>query len=483
MNLPALCLLGSLLIGSVPTEDRTAWPGAESRWEGFRCHDFEVDGAHVIVVEPQQPLPGKPWAWRGEFFGAYPNADLALLRQGWHLAYIEVPDLFGAPAAMRRWERLHATLVQEHGLDPRPALIGLSRGALYCMAWAAEHPGQTLLVYLDNGVCDFKSWPGGQPKGLGTGQGSPEEWGKLLKAYGFVNDQEATGSRLNPVDRLEPLAKANLPILLVYGDSDRVVPHRENSEVVYDRYRALGGPVERIVKPGQDHHPHGLDDPAPVVAFFERVRQQADAGWESLFDGKSLDGWQVNGGKATYRVEDGAIVGTTTEGSPNTFLCQGNYSDFVLELEVQCDPRLNSGVQVRSHVYRADDPEPAHRQRAGVVYGPQCEVARRETGTAGRFYDEGRRGQWLAELKPEASGAFRDDGWNQYRIVVQGNRYRSWVNGVAASDFTDDLDKAGFIGLQVHGIAAGEGPYQVRWRNIRIRPLQPGEAVPPPRAR
>ncbi len=204
----------------------------------------------------------------------------------------------------------------------------------------------------------------------------------------------------------------------------------------------------------------------------------ADEGWTPLFDGKTLDGWKVNGGHARYAVEDGMIVGTTVDGSPNTFLCRGDYSDFVLELEVKCDPRLNSGVQVRSHVYGMDDPDEKNRKRAGVVYGPQCEIARQEIGTAGRFYDEGRRGKWLAEIRPEAKGAFKDDGWNRYRIVVQGHRYRSWINGVAASDFTDDVDQRGLIGLQVHGIPRGEGPYQVRWRNIRIRELKPGDSVP-----
>jgi hypothetical protein len=209
-----------------------------------------------------------------------------------------------------------------------------------------------------------------------------------------------------------------------------------------------------------------------VLSCLGSTARADDEGWTQLFDGKTLDGWKVNGGKAEYSVEDGAIVGTTVEGSPNTFLCKGDFKDFVLELEVRCDPRLNSGVQVRSHVYGKDEPRP------GVVYGPQCEVARKETGTAGRFYDEGRRGKWLAEIKPEAKDAFDDDDWNRYRIVVQGDRYRSWINGVAASDFTDDLDKSGFIGLQVHGIPKGEGPYQVRWRNIRIRELKPGEELP-----
>lgn len=247
------------------------FPGKVSQWNGFARHDFQVDGANVIVVVPARPLSGRPWVWRGEFFGAFPNADIELVKGGWHLAYIGVPNLFGSPRAVARWEKFHEVLVKEHGLDPRPGLIGLSRGALYCMAWAAAHPDRTLAVYLDNGVCDFKSWPGGKPKGLGAGQGSAGEWQNLLKAFGFKDDTEAIAYQGNPVDNLAPLARAKVPLLLVYGDSDMVVPHKENSAIVHDRYGALGGPVERIVKPGADHHPHGLTDPRPIVVFFEKA--------------------------------------------------------------------------------------------------------------------------------------------------------------------------------------------------------------------
>src|SRR5262245_13818755 len=75
------------------------------------------------------------------------------------------------------------------------------------------------------------------------------------------------------------------------------------------------------------------------------------ADWLSLFDGKSLDGWERKGGTAEYTVEDGMIVGTTVARSPNTFLCKGPFSDFVLEFDVLCDKALNSGVQIRSHTY------------------------------------------------------------------------------------------------------------------------------------
>ncbi len=202
-----------------------------------------------------------------------------------------------------------------------------------------------------------------------------------------------------------------------------------------------------------------------------------DEKWVSLFDGKTLEGWTVRGGFAAYKVEDGAIVGTTVEKSPNSFLCKGDFKDFVLELEARCAPELNSGVQVRSHVYEKDGPDPIDPKRtrkAGVVHGPQCEIANRGKGTSGRFWDESRRRKWLDEGKEEARSAFQDDGWNRYRVVVQGNRYRCWLNGDFCSDFKDDEDTSGFIGLQVHAVG-DKGPFKVRWRNIRIHELKPDE--------
>src|ERR1700722_10752635 len=259
------------LVGPSVAADPKPFPGKTSQWSGFTRHDFQVDGSDVIVVEPEKPLEGRPWAWCGAFFGAFPDADVDLVKKGWHLVYVGAPSLFGSPRAMARWEKFYDALVTDYGMPPKPGLIGLSRGALYCMAWAAAHPDRTLAVYLDNGVCDFKSWPGGKPKELGAGAGSAGEWQNLLKAYDFKDDKEAIAFKGNPVDNLAPLAKAKIPLLLVYGDSDKVVPHKENSEIVYDRYKALGGSVERVVKAGGDHHPHGLPDPTPVVEFFEKA--------------------------------------------------------------------------------------------------------------------------------------------------------------------------------------------------------------------
>ena len=205
------------------------------------------------------------------------------------------------------------------------------------------------------------------------------------------------------------------------------------------------------------------DQPAAATKFVD------------LFDGKSLDNWVVKGGTATYRVEKKAIVGRTVEGSKNTFLSTPrDYANFELTFEVKCDPELNSGVQIRSHVYDEDTPQeskPDRIREAGEVYGYQCEIS--SNGNAGKFWDEGRRTMWLDEAPDELGDAhpYKPGQWNRYRILAKGNRVRCWINGVARGDFTDERDATGFIGLQVHSIKSGTGPFEVRWRKIRIREL------------
>ncbi len=137
------------------------------------------------------------------------------------------------------------------------------KGGLYAYRWASENPDKVAVIYGDAPVCDFKSWPGGK----GLGKGSPGDWSQLFECYGFKDEAEALAYRGNPIDVLEPLAQAGIALIHVVGDADDVVPVAENTAVVEARYRQLGGEIQVIHKPGVGHHPHGLDDPAPVVEF------------------------------------------------------------------------------------------------------------------------------------------------------------------------------------------------------------------------
>ena len=229
-----------------------------------------------------------------------------------------------------------------------------------------------------------------------------------------------------------------------------------------------------------------------VTLAFSTSITAASAEMTPLFDGRSLDGWEVRSGSGTYKVEAGVIVGTTTEGSLNTFLCtKRTYGDFVLEFEVQCDPRLNSGVQFRSEAYGKDvEIEIAGKKTkhaAGRVFGYQVEIA--ANGNAGRVYDEARRATWVdtgkapgdetpaesARATAAARTAYQVDGWNRFRVIAQGDHIQTFINGIKITDFRDRLTAQGFIGLQVHRIKPGEGPFSVKWRNLRIRELRAGE--------
>lgn len=249
------------------------FPGKRSSWFGFERYDFQVDGRPVLVVLPRQEAPGRPWVWHGEFFGHKPNPDIALLGRGFHVVYMSVPDMLGAPAAVGHWNALHRELTTRYRLAQKPALVGLSRGGLYCYNWATANPDKVACIYGDAPVCDFKSWPGGK----GKGPGSASDWKLVLERYGFPSESEALAFKGNPVDSLAPLAAARVPLLHVYGDADEVVPWDENTGVIAERYRKLGGSITLIAKPGVKHHPHGLDDSTPIIDFIVAHAAQANA--------------------------------------------------------------------------------------------------------------------------------------------------------------------------------------------------------------
>lgn len=213
-----------------------------------------------------------------------------------------------------------------------------------------------------------------------------------------------------------------------------------------------------------------------VIIAMTATTSFAEDGWVSLFDGKTLEGWTQKNGTATYRVEDGAVVGKTMEGSPNSFLCTDkDYGDFELKFEVKVDKGLNSGVQIRSKT--KDQPTGQKKNdKVGRVYGPQVEI---ETGPAeaGYVYGEATGFGWLTpkeRLIPH--NHFKNDGWNKFHVIAKGPRIQTFINGEKIEDLThEEIYKThpeGFIGLQVHGIRKGSGPYEVRWRNITLKELK-----------
>ena len=199
-----------------------------------------------------------------------------------------------------------------------------------------------------------------------------------------------------------------------------------------------------------------------VVCFTGNLLAQD--GWETLFNGKDFSNFEQLNGTATYKIENGEMIGISKLNTPNSFMAtKKKYGDFILEFEVFVEDGLNSGVQFRS-ISNPDD-------RNGRVHGYQCEIETSSRKWAGGVYDEARRG-WLYPLtrNPKGRNAFVPGVWNHYRIEAIGPYIRTWINEVQCANLVDDLTAEGIIAFQVHQIGKKEQEGKiVKWRNIKIK--------------
>jgi pimeloyl-ACP methyl ester carboxylesterase len=232
-------------------------------YHGHRLYRFPFGGTEAIVVEPANPRPDKAWLWKGCYFNAFPKFEIAMLERGFSLVHVVPKTMFPAPDTMRIWDDFYAYLTQELAFPAKAILFGLSRGGFYIYTWARQNPDKVACIYGDNPMCDFKS----TYKGTGQAAGMPDKWERLIQEFGFASEQEALDSPwAGPIDDLKPLAEAGVPIIHVAATEDQIVPYEENTVIVAKRYQDLGGRIKVISHPGL-HHPHGLEDPTPVIEF------------------------------------------------------------------------------------------------------------------------------------------------------------------------------------------------------------------------
>jgi len=239
-------------------ESTSPFTGEKTAWHGFDRYDFVMDEASLgvtpikaqedekdgikhttpgqrrcIVVVPKTAAAGNPWSWRGCYWDHQPQAEIELLRRGFHVAYIE------SSATLRpgkTWDAWYAFLTQQHGLSPKPAFVGMSRGGEFAFTWATANPTRVSSVYADN-----------------------------------------PGANADIFSRLGYLATNDVPLLLVCGSIDPLLG--KNALAIEAIYQQFGGRISIMIKEGAGHHPHSLRDPKPIADFIEKSAQTApDAG-------------------------------------------------------------------------------------------------------------------------------------------------------------------------------------------------------------
>ncbi|NND31267.1 MAG: prolyl oligopeptidase family serine peptidase [Saprospiraceae bacterium] len=234
----------------------------QSDWHGYKMMDFNFEQHAAKIVFPKESNQGKHWIWRARFWGHEPQTDIALLELGFHVVYVDVADMFGAPPAVEIWNGFYQYLVDSMQLHRKAVLEGFSRGGLIVYNWAAENVDKVACIYADAPVCDINSWPGGK----GLGRGSETDWQKCLQAYDLDGDQ-AQIFRGIPIYSAIKVAEAKIPVIHVCGNADGIVPIEENSYLIEKIFQDQKSKFKLIEKEGVGHHPHSLKDPLPIVKF------------------------------------------------------------------------------------------------------------------------------------------------------------------------------------------------------------------------
>ncbi|MBN2309103.1 MAG: prolyl oligopeptidase family serine peptidase [Candidatus Hydrogenedentes bacterium] len=241
------CVAFVVIIGSAAAAapgDESGEPQQPARALPVPGEVFDFQGHTAFLIRPEAPAAAAPWVWYAPTLPMYPGPEEQwmferLTKAGIAIAGIDVGESYGSPKGRAVYTAFYEYLVRNRGLSSTPCLLARSRGGLMHYNWAVEHPDSVRAIAGIYPVCDVRSYPG-----LDT----------ACAAYGMTAAELAAQlDAHNPVSRVEPLAKARVPILHIHGDMDETVPIEANSAALAREYERFGGPMKLVVIKGRGH--------------------------------------------------------------------------------------------------------------------------------------------------------------------------------------------------------------------------------------
>lgn len=226
---------------------------SEDEWYGFHRIKFEFEGHTAWVVEPNKPgkaLKGaRPWTWTMQWAEAYVDRTgvLDLLREGYHHVTLEAFDTRAEDKALGMFADFQKFLVEKLGFDPQANLVGMSWGGFFSIRYANAYPQNVRRIYLDAPLLNFQDWRADTAERVGP-------WAASRPA----GDRWGDDPRM-PVNMAANIAKAGIPVYLLYGGQDQTVDPKLNCELFVERFKAAGGQITVENRSLYGHHPHGQD--------------------------------------------------------------------------------------------------------------------------------------------------------------------------------------------------------------------------------
>lgn len=208
---------------------------------------FDVNGHNAYLQAAEKPAKGKPWIWyaptvKGNFIILkHKMYTDAFLNAGIAIASYDLGEVRGAPGSTAEFSRFYEAMVQR-GYSAKPILLGQSRGGIMTLAWAVRNPDKVTAWVGIYPVCNIASYPLVFSKNETFADYGMDEAGINAKL-----------AELNPIANLDGLAKNKVPMFSVHGDKDGTVPYKDNTQLLKERYEALGGSCEVKIIPGRGH--------------------------------------------------------------------------------------------------------------------------------------------------------------------------------------------------------------------------------------
>lgn len=232
-------------------------------WNGFACEEFEFEGYPAEVIIPDKKIPSPVLLVKTEYFGAFPETEISLLEKGYYLGFIKNKNRWGTDDDIDRKARFIKFVTGKYGLKEKCVPVGMSCGGLIAVKLAAKYPELIACLYLDAPVVNYMSCP----CGFGAGNPLNADFSEIMNALSIGSIGELLAYRDMPLDKIHLLIENRIPVVMAAGDSDDTVPYDENGIFIEKAYRDSGIDFTLFLKPGCNHHPHGLDDPKPLTDF------------------------------------------------------------------------------------------------------------------------------------------------------------------------------------------------------------------------
>ena len=238
----------------------------QTLWKGYPLERDTFEGHTSVIVSPKEGTANGLLAIKTDYWSAFPKAiELPLLEAGFHLCYLENGNRWGTEDNIDRQADFIRFVTERRHLQPGAVPVGMSCGGMIAILLAAKYPELVRCMYLDAPVLNFLSCPCGLGQGIALNQGDATK--ELLDALGMDSVSQLLSYRKMPMDYLPQLVSHRIPAVLVAGDADEIAPFPENGALLQAAYEEAGIPLMVRIKPGANHHPHGLKDPSEVFAF------------------------------------------------------------------------------------------------------------------------------------------------------------------------------------------------------------------------